>query len=458
MKGKIGSTSNSQTSIFKLERDGSHESPSIIPKTRAVASFHEPSESNPFSPKKSRGRQNSYTDNTPLPSLSFEITSTPIKKRIHSTPSPDASTPYRSSASKQLILQTEPGANTDAVKARKRLRGEAVSPSPKRLDKKHRISLARPESCPTESYSSTGDLEADYAVGQRTSETSFVVDSPVKRSRNGKHFKSLFEEENFPKQVAPQKVPEQPRSTLISASKFREREAIPRKGDPKGQITAPIGPKARTIICRSASMVDSDDSAGPSGRKRSSSADRIDSPRPKEVSDTLLPPSPTTSTSQARATGTMKAKKRQKIVSEGVSSDHSMSEESLDIPIIEMKAGSRLKLRTRANDYDSETDSYEHIFENPPIDMPSFTEPQASETKISVDLPDDLRTVLHISPSRAREREELVLAESVLHGIREPLQRGLVWGAGEIEDSCDAVTDGEDDWAGEGVPWEVGEL
>lgn len=135
-----------------------------------------------------------------------------------------------------------------------------------------------------------------------------------------------------------------------------------------------------------------------------------------------------------------------------------MSEESLDIPIIEMKAGSRLKLRTRANDYDSETDSYEHIFENPPIDMPSFTEPQASETKISVDLPDDLRTVLHISPSRAREREELVLAESVLHGIREPLQRGLVWGAGEIEDSCDAVTDGEDDWAGEGVPWEVGEL
>ena len=35
--------------------------------------------------------------------------------------------------------------------------------------------------------------------------------------------------------------------------------------------------------------------------------------------------------------------------------------------------------------------------------------------------------------------------------------RGEVWGAGEVEESAHN-TDGEEDWAGEGVPWEVAEL
>lgn len=111
---------------------------------------------------------------------------------------------------------------------------------------------------------------------------------------------------------------------------------------------------------------------------------------------------------------------------------------------------------------------------------------------MEVDLPDDLQRLLAFSlpvkPSaeagarrtKARkDREEEVLARAVLSGTRpghyDATRGGEIWDVGEIGEEggtdgvelemaggaagkAGALTDDDDDWEGEGVPWEVGEL
>ncbi|KAI6047796.1 hypothetical protein EDC04DRAFT_23276 [Pisolithus marmoratus] len=79
----------------------------------------------------------------------------------------------------------------------------------------------------------------------------------------------------------------------------------------------------------------------------------------------------------------------------------------------------------------------------------------------SVDLPDKLRHVLAISPSQDRNRREERVVRGLLYGDRvdhyDSRRGGEIWDAGEWDDGVrDMET--EDDWEGEPVPWEVGEL
>lgn len=86
----------------------------------------------------------------------------------------------------------------------------------------------------------------------------------------------------------------------------------------------------------------------------------------------------------------------------------------------------------------------------------------AEEGAFDIDLPDNIRKTLALSPSRPGDRKEKALVRSILYGDKaghHSSGKGAeVWDAGEIEDAARGSDEGEDDWAGEGVPWEVGEL
>ncbi|KAK7694996.1 hypothetical protein QCA50_002184 [Cerrena zonata] len=93
------------------------------------------------------------------------------------------------------------------------------------------------------------------------------------------------------------------------------------------------------------------------------------------------------------------------------------------------------------------------------------TSSEGVEGSCEVDLPSDLARVLAISPSHTssylRDRTEQKVVKELLYGSRErhydPQRGGIVYDVGE-EDQSEGVDGGEDDWEGEPVPWEAGEL
>ena len=87
------------------------------------------------------------------------------------------------------------------------------------------------------------------------------------------------------------------------------------------------------------------------------------------------------------------------------------------------------------------------------------------EGTFEINLPSDLAQVLALSPSHTssylRDKTEQKVVKELLYGSRErhynPQRGGIVYDVGE-EDQSEGVDGGEDDWEGEPVPWEVGEL
>jgi len=76
-----------------------------------------------------------------------------------------------------------------------------------------------------------------------------------------------------------------------------------------------------------------------------------------------------------------------------------------------------------------------------------------------VDLPEEMQRILALSPHDAdRETEEADLVKGLMRG--QPRGGVEVWGPGEFTGESDGSENmiEEDDWEGEGVPWEVGEL
>jgi hypothetical protein len=77
-----------------------------------------------------------------------------------------------------------------------------------------------------------------------------------------------------------------------------------------------------------------------------------------------------------------------------------------------------------------------------------------------VDLPDNLRCMLAISPSKAHTTRDVSVVRGILYGERtssyDAQRGGAIWDVGEIGEASDSQA--EDDWEGEPVPWETGEL
>jgi len=92
------------------------------------------------------------------------------------------------------------------------------------------------------------------------------------------------------------------------------------------------------------------------------------------------------------------------------------------------------------------------------------------EDKFEVDLPDKLRSVLALESSepKARNFREERLVKALVSGTRathyDPGKGGEIWDVGEdnpgreTDPDFPRDTEEEDDWEGEPVPWEVGEL
>ena len=93
---------------------------------------------------------------------------------------------------------------------------------------------------------------------------------------------------------------------------------------------------------------------------------------------------------------------------------------------------------------------------------PSSPSPASGDVPgdFEVNLPDDLRRVLAISPSKAHTTRDVNVVRGLLYGKRtsgyDARKGGDIWNVGEIGEATDSQA--EDDWEGEPVPWETGEL
>jgi hypothetical protein len=95
-------------------------------------------------------------------------------------------------------------------------------------------------------------------------------------------------------------------------------------------------------------------------------------------------------------------------------------------------------------------------------------EPEIKRSEFEVDLPDKLRQVLALESSNTRTFQTESVVKSLLYGRRasnyDPVKGGEIWDVGEDDGQRDGSeemqrdAEGEDDWEGEPIPWEVGEL
>ncbi|KAL5495008.1 hypothetical protein ACEPAI_470 [Sanghuangporus weigelae] len=446
---------------------------SLVPKSRPITHSTTYETPNPFSPTKSaRRRTISFDEKLPFPQPNFTSgPSTPPSKRSYPAPSPD---PFPS-----VILEpASPLVNSAVKKARKRLRGDLVSPTPK----KPRMARA-PASSESEKDSNEGEADVPY-----------VFDSPVKASTNGKNFKPLFEEGRLSQPVFVKKGPfsksvkdpfdyeidfesSRTRSAareaisqnqthkLPGAKKSKKEQMNPAPGTKRPYSSAIPNFQENSLTVGAPEMPDT---LPPLiNRKRSNSIDTDElsfNNQFPSVVGALLPPSPPPNPTQPRnemyVKGTVKDRKKPKLASSSRLTEI-MTDDEPDLEVVELDSrasqsdGSR---RIAADDDEDETAREAFGFATRDLsnsvsevgDVSDSNEPE-------INLPEDLRNVLHISASSGSAREERALVESLLQGRPGLLgQWGEVWGVGESEDATAATTD--DEWAGEGIAWEVGEL
>lgn len=336
--------------------------------------------------------------------------------------------------------------------------------------------------------------------------SSFVDDSPVKASHKDKSFKLLFED-NPTSMPAKATIPP-PRflSAHAETSRQRSRSVSVNPDDDVGlslhaksngrttksamhNIFAPSKDNLHSApepAFEKAKPTKSKDRPARVSVKRAFSDDEMDiAEAPTEsVSSypTLLPPSPPPAGSSShRTSGQYNAKRKTSATTGRKKAKMAEQEEIAEDDDEDDSVSGNVKLvqpsHTRARlprteedggDLDPESDP---IFAGAPhVRGQTNGQSVSEEGVLEVDLPDKLRQVLELSSSESRVRgirEERVVA-GLLYGRREghydAMKGGEIWDVGEDvvgqdeEGKDNRETDGEDDWEGEPVPWEVGEL
>ena len=141
--------------------------------------------------------------------------------------------------------------------------------------------------------------------------------------------------------------------------------------------------------------------------------------------------------------------------------DHDLEDSLKDdeiVDVVELEPLSKRTVYNRNSSDDDEDRSFIKAFARQPDENAfdgSQTEP---EHELEVHLPEELRGVLYISSSQNSEVKEHAIAESILKGEPSHPGQSIVWGAGEVTRPKWVDSDDEEDWEGEGTPWEVGEM
>jgi len=154
---------------------------------------------------------------------------------------------------------------------------------------------------------------------------------------------------------------------------------------------------------------------------------------------------------------TGKGKKKAKIVpSEGTS-----GEEYNTVEELAWKPVGPLKRRSQAADIDAEPDLELELEDSIVVThskakhIVTAEEPE-QEGDFEIDLPDHLRDILTLAPSKRGREDEETIVRNLLAGKREFLSKVEIWAAGEVPEGHDG--DEDDDWDGEPVGWWEAEL
>ncbi|KAJ7675363.1 hypothetical protein B0H17DRAFT_1081136 [Mycena rosella] len=415
-------------------RDAAHPS-LLLSRPRAIAAAQPLSGYNPFSPQKNKGKQKELSPDTRSPKTNpFRITRDPSPG-----PVPRLSFPSTSATTNDPFAPTP---NNPVSRARKRLRGEPVSPSPNKEKRRRMVS-------PLDGSDEDEDLDA--------ANTSFVDDSPAKPPAGVRSFKLLFDETS----VKP-KFPLQRSKTL-----FGEKALLPGKHESMDLDDGPLKP-VKTPSTGNTSIGTDDPFFEASHKANTSSSDNETTDdravqKPRAPTRSLLAPSPPPA--NQRSSGKphpLNGKGRAAGVAQKTAAsddeDNDRSDEDVEMdgsgPRHKVRLFDRIASRGRPRDDNGIDEDAYHIMSRRPPDTDT-SQPQSSET---ISLPDTLLSVLSLAPTSTRRHQDEHVVEELLYG-------GEIWGERDefaLSDSGRGGTrdayDDEDDWEGEGVPWEVGEL
>ncbi|KAI0003764.1 hypothetical protein BJV74DRAFT_484913 [Russula compacta] len=488
---------------------------SIIPRSRAVKT-ETASASNPFSPSKNKQKQ--------VAPFSFSgsdgstnLFATPQKANhslisSHKSLSPDPFPPIQTLPDATYPPCTSAPNNT-VSRARKRLRGEPVSPSPVK-EKRQRV---LPDVLPfakLSTLSAAEDSDDDDRAAAELAESSFVADSPMKPLPKGGAFKLLFEggagdvlskdgrarSQGMPVNTGlkPSRSKSQRARSMSRSSasetlsdnhqnpKMKASEGKSNKESAKSLTTKLLYPNGfgkNNIF--GAGQPSEASLSGPeqaiqvdhieeSSSQRITAAKRSLTRTDSDALDTLcpnhcpplLPPSPPPAVSSSVYTGKGKGRgnvtgpirKRPKLPEDSGDED----EGSTDLHV-KIREWSWQQRRDTSRATDTSVEDLDPVFGLGAYDRPSSPGP-ASEGDVlgdfEVNLPDDLRRLLAISPSKAHTTRDVSMVRGVLYGGRtssyDAQRGGDIWDVGEIGGASDSQA--EDDWEGEPVPWETGDL
>jgi len=427
---------------------------------------------------------------------------TPVKHK--GTPSPDFLIPPIKTNEPYPFQETR-----GISKAEKRLRGDSVSPSPQPRNKRPRTEALGDSDTAQPGVDFQSDANRKKSTSPTEGDSSFVDDSPVKQVV-GRTFQPLFQENLAHSQPSGSSS----QANMSRGRPFSRAKTMPgglfgmikkghdndlfRNGEPsrahatlkgKGRATEAgngnngmskakkkMIPGPRGLVPEKGDLF-RDKSPGPVAsastaktfRKRGASKLSDNEEEPKELPSSnawdLIPPSPPPQDMSRpfnfKGKGPSKTSFKRQLKKAKISLDKQeddvqpgeTSSGNSDIQIVSWRGKSpSLEQDDFKLEIDPELKLPLKMYESKNV----TTSPQ-SESLI-VELPDQIQRILALSNNDDREKEEGYLVKDLIRGQRRPIAE--VWGPGEFggESEGEGLLQEEDDWEGEGVPWEVGEL
>ncbi|KAI0375241.1 hypothetical protein BV20DRAFT_1117647 [Pilatotrama ljubarskyi] len=499
-------------------------SSSILHKSRAIKVDPPVSTSNPFSPVKNRKK---HPDDLSSPQRASNPSrtnpfATPSKSKAKPQPSRRSPSPDPFPPIQPLVMvqrtPTAPAEDSAVTRARKRLRGEPVSPSPVKEKRPRMASQAALSFNSRVALLNSPDALDGDEIAADPNDT-IIADTPMKPRTGGRSFKVLFDDilpngEKRPAKSLSSRTKAASSQNVFPGAKREKSRALTPSSDEEEDwslkprlksLTAAVMPppklsqtKSRTVngkyVIPKALVPSKNDlwsdvgppkttltrtaSSNPSSRppnKRSHPDDHDDAQRDDNppsntfLNIPLIPPSPPPPDA-SRSSGPKYAekgkgkaaalsRKKAKLLQDAGTAEDEDVEDSQDDEI-QVKEIDPLAQLPKTEDTDAGSDWEAHWRASPDPDDPTVLPASSVDSgKFEVNLPDELQRILAISPARAKETDEEKVVRGLLYGRREthydPTKGGEIWDVGEDTDHAGGT---EEEWEGEPVPWELGEL